>query len=97
MLNPPAYLRQDMTVSVDIETARRTQALVLPVAAIRDLAAGKPSVLKVIDGRAQPQQVKLGLVAAGKAEVLDGLDAGDAVVAARVPGLQPGARVRALP
>ena len=95
--NPPAYLRQDMTVSVDIETARRTQALVLPVAAIRDLAAGKPSVLKVIDGRAQPQQVKLGLVAAGKAEVLDGLDAGDAVVAARVPGLQPGARVRALP
>ena len=94
---PPAYLRQDMTVSVDIETARRPQTLVLPLAAIRDLGSPTPSVLKLVQGRAVAQPVKLGIIAAGKAEVLDGLTVGDTVLASRSPAIEPGARVRAAP
>lgn len=94
---PPAYLRQDMTVSVDIETARRPQALVMPIAAVRDLGTPTPSVLKLVAGRATAQPVKLGIIAAGKAEVLDGLTAGDIVLASRIPAIEPGARVRAAP
>ena len=40
--DPPPYLRQDMTVSVDIEAATRPQALVVPAADIRSLPSGKP-------------------------------------------------------
>ena len=37
---PPAYLRQDMTVSVDIEVDRHADALALPANAVHD-AAGR--------------------------------------------------------
>ena len=50
--SPPPYLRQDMTVSVDIEVARRTQALLVPSDALRDADSGSPWVLVVEDGRA---------------------------------------------
>jgi len=32
---PPAYLREDMTLSVEVETARRASALVVPLSALR--------------------------------------------------------------
>ena len=37
---PPAFLREDMTLSVEVETGRREAALVLPQSALRPLAAG---------------------------------------------------------
>ncbi len=36
---PPAFLREDMTLSVEVETGRRDNALVLPQSALRPLAA----------------------------------------------------------
>ena len=36
---PPAYLREDMTLSVEVETGRRDGALVLPQSALRPLRA----------------------------------------------------------
>ncbi len=36
---PPAVLKQDMTVSVDIEVARRAQALIVPLSAVHDVDA----------------------------------------------------------
>lgn len=36
----PAFLREDMTLSVEVETARRASALVVPLAALRGAAAG---------------------------------------------------------
>jgi len=36
----PDFLREDMTLSVEVETARRASALVVPLAALRDTAAG---------------------------------------------------------
>ena len=37
---PPAFLREDMTLSVEVETGRRNSALVLPQSALRPLAGG---------------------------------------------------------
>ncbi|MFG1391959.1 efflux RND transporter periplasmic adaptor subunit [Xanthobacter agilis] len=91
--DPPAYLRQDMTVSVDIETARRAGVLVLPRRAIRDLQSGRPWVLAIRDGRAYRQPVTLGLVGNTRIEILDGLKAGDAAIPEGA-GVVIGQRVR---
>jgi HlyD family secretion protein len=91
--SPPAYLRQDMTVSVDIEVARRPGALVVPAASITGPVTANPSVLKVAGGRAVRQPVKVGLMSVGKAEIIAGLNAGDLVLSAPA-GLKDGSRIR---
>lgn len=77
---PPAYLRQDMTVSVDIETARREQALLIPTAALRDPSGASPWVLVVRDQHTQRQIVTLGLRGDHSVEVRSGLSVGEAVI-----------------
>lgn len=79
---PPAMLRQDMTVSIDIEIAHRTAALVAPVGALHDADAPSPWVLRVEKGRALKRPVKVGLRGGGFAEILDGVADGDALVPA---------------
>jgi HlyD family secretion protein len=91
---PPAVLRQDMTVSVDIEVARRPQALLLSTAALRDADGASPWVLRVQDGQAEKVAVHLGLRSGGQVEVTQGLQEGDTVLTGAT-SLQPGARVRA--
>lgn len=91
--SPPAVLRQDMTVSVDIEVARRPKALVVPVSAVRDADGAAPWVLRVEGRRAVQRLVHLGLRSGGVAEVTQGLEEGDSVVA-EAAALAPGARVR---
>jgi hypothetical protein len=59
--DPPPYLRQDMTVSVDTEVARANNVLVAPIGAVRDALAPQPWVMVVRDGHAVHQPVKLGL------------------------------------
>jgi len=88
---PPAFLREDMTLSLEVETARRAQALVVPVAALRgdDPAA---AVWLARDGRVEARQVRLGLRTLESVEVLDGLSAGDSVLVGTAP--PPGQRVR---
>jgi HlyD family secretion protein len=90
---PPAFLREDMTLSVEVETARREQALALPLAALRPQANGETAVLVVADGRAKARSVQLGLRTLDAAEVVQGLVAGDAVVLRG--DVAPDARVRA--
>jgi HlyD family secretion protein len=89
---PPAFLREDMTLSVEVETARREQALVVPADALRgDTPAGQ-SVWLALDGRVQARAVRLGLRTLAAAEIVDGLSAGDVVLLGPAP--QPGKRVR---
>lgn len=95
VLDPPAYLRQDMTVSVDIEVERRPNALALRADAIRDPSGPAPWVLKVNGGRAVRQNVQLGLRGEGWVEVRSGLEAGDLVVPPGNSAIGPGKRVRA--
>jgi HlyD family secretion protein len=91
---PPDYLRQDMTVSVDIEVARRPQAMVLSTNSIRDAASGKPWVMTVFGGRATRQPVQLGIVSGGKAEILSGLVASDMVIPTANAAVKARQRVR---
>jgi len=91
---PPAYLRQDMTVSVDIQVASRKLATLLPTAAIHDADGSDPWVLKVAAGGARRQPVQLGLRSGGMCEVLGGVIAGDLVVASANVDIDDGARLR---
>ena len=90
----PAYLREDMTLSVEVETARRESALVLPQATLRGAVAGDTGAVLVLqDGRAQARAVRLGLRTLDAVEVLEGLTGGDTVL--RGGAVQAGDRVRA--
>ena len=93
---PPAYLRQDMTVSVDIEVDRHADALALPANAVHDAAGADPWVLQVKDGRAIRRPVKVGLRGEGSVEIRGGLEAGDLVIPADNTSVKPGRRVRAV-
>ena len=93
---PPVYLKQDMTVSVDIEVARLVQAVMVPASAVHDIDKAKPWVLRVIQGHANRQDVKLGLVSNGMCEVLSGLSANDQVVPVESTDVSDGSRLRLL-
>jgi len=103
----PAFLREDMTLSVEVDTARCEQALALPMAALRSTGStgnvaantaaaiapdGSATVWRVRDGRVEAVTVRLGLRTLDAAEVLSGLAAGDLVLTGAAP--PPGARVR---
>ena len=89
----PAFLREDMTLSVEVETARREQALVVPADALRGDESTGPSVWLARDGRVEARKVRLGLRTLDAVEILDGLSAGEVVLLGPAP--QPGQRVRA--
>jgi len=95
----PDYLRQDMTISVNVETGRRDNALAVPNDALLDAGA---AVLVVREGRLARQAVRTGLAGLAMTEVLEGLAAGDLVLAdaagvAAVEGERVRAEVGALP
>jgi len=91
---PPEYLRQDMTASVDIEVGQHGNVLLIPSGAVFDAAGAQPWVLAVDGQRAVKRSVKLGLKGEGRVEVIEGLGAGDSVVAVAGSGVVPGQRVR---
>jgi HlyD family secretion protein len=91
----PAFLREDMTLSVEVETARRDKALTLPLAALRSApGAGEDlaDVLVVLDGRAQLRRIRLGVRSLQSVEVVEGLNAGERVLLDAT--VQAGQRVR---
>ena len=91
--SPPDYLRQDMTVSVDIEVARQAHALTVPLEAVRDVT-GTPWVMKVNKGRAVRQDVTLGALGSSKVEITLGLTDADVVVSGTGNPVTPGQHVR---
>lgn len=94
--DPPAYLRQEMTVSIDIETARQANAVLVPAAAVRDAGSAQPWLLVVRDGRAYRQDVELGARSDGQVEIRRGLAAGEQIIPASQPARPDGSRVRAI-
>lgn len=92
--DPPEYLRQDMTVSVDIEIGRHRGVLTLPATAVRDATGPSPWVMKMRNGRASAQAVKLGVRGETGVEIRDGLNADDMVVATGMAKVKPGQRLR---
>lgn len=91
---PPSGLRQDMTVSVDIEVNRRADALLVPADTVHQPESRAPWVLQVVDGRTRRQAVVIGLRSDGWYEVLEGLQRGDLVVRNETPGIDADMRVR---
>ena len=95
--NAPPYLRQDMTVSVDIEVAHRVNAVVVPNETVHDSSGSSPWVMKISNGRAKRQPVKLGVHGAGLVEIMAGLQPGDQVISATAGNVSEGQRVRTRP
>ena len=94
--DPPDYLRDDMTVSVDIEIARRAAVLTLAAEAVREADGRAPWVLAVREGRAVRQPVKLGLRGEGSVQIAEGLAEGEVALATANAGVAAGERVRPL-
>jgi HlyD family secretion protein len=85
---PPEFLRNDMTLSIDVQTARRDNVIAIPAEALRD----ESNVLVINDGLAEVRKLQLGIRTLSAVEVLDGLRLGDAVVIDRA--VVEGTRVR---
>ena len=93
--SPPAYLRQDMTISVDIEVLRKPGVLALPLEAVHDTESAHPWVWTVdADDRVQRTVVALGVRSGTRVEIRSGLTAGARVVTSAAPGLGAGQRIR---
>ena len=92
--NPPAFLRQDMTVSIDLKTALHPAVLVLSAGDVHDLVIGKPWVMTASGSRAKRVPVEVGLSGGGKVEILKGLKDGDLVLTGASLTITDGQRVR---
>ena len=96
LLEAADFLRYGMTVSVNIEIARREQALVLANDALLQRQGHQAQVQRVRDGRVEALSVRLGLQGDSHSEVLDGLAEGDLLLAEPAQVGQQ-VRVRLLP
>ena len=92
--DPPAYLLQDMTVSVDLEVGRSDDALSVPARAVHDALSQAPWVMGIANGRAVRKPVTLGLRGDAAMEIKAGLNLGDVTIPV-ASGVVAGQRVRA--
>lgn len=90
----PDFLRQDMTVSVNVETGRRERALVVPNDALGAPDGDRAEVWRVEGGRVERRAVRLGLRGLAASEVVEGVSAGDVVLADAKAPVAEGDRVR---
>ncbi|MBK6688386.1 MAG: efflux RND transporter periplasmic adaptor subunit [Deltaproteobacteria bacterium] len=92
---PPPWLVPDMTVSVEIESARHPDALTVPREAVRRTGEG-PWLFVHKEGRAEKRELRLGLIGQETIEVLGGLEVGEVVLLPGPLALEAGTRVRAV-
>ena len=90
----PDFLRQDMTVSVNVETGRRERALVVLNDALSAVEGNRAIVWRVANGRVMRRQVELGLRGLTSTEVTAGLQSGDWILADGAAQVSEGDRVR---
>lgn len=93
----PPFLREDMTLSIEVLTGQRPAARVLPLQAVRDRQVrdgrDEGTVMVLRDGRASPVLVVLGLSNLSQVEVTAGLT--DDATVLLDPTVAEGTRVRA--
>ena len=94
VLEPPAFLKPDMTVSVDLSVASKRQVLTVPSDAVRGAATTQPWVLVIEEGRVSRRAVTIGIRGQGSTEIASGLEAGEEVAQSADPTLADGQRVR---
>lgn len=93
----PSFLRQDMTVSVNVETGRRDKAIVVPNEALTAMDGNRAELWLIVDGRATKRPVQLGLRGLTQTEVTSGLHVGDWILSDARASVAPGDRVRVVP
>jgi HlyD family secretion protein len=92
--SPPGYLRQDMTVSAEIEADRRMQVIAVDVTSIRDLGSANPWVAVVENGHAKKRNITLGSIGDNAVEVISGLKEGEVIIQNVTTSLSDGQNVR---
>ena len=90
----PGFLRQGMTVSVNVETGRRGRAIVVSNDALAATDGNHAALWLVVSGHATRRQVQLGLRGLTQTEVTAGLRAGEWILADAQAVLAQGDRVR---
>jgi membrane fusion protein (multidrug efflux system) len=94
--NREGLLRPGLFARVVLTVREEPQAVLVPEAAVVPFG-GRILVMKVVEGRAQPVPVTLGLRRDGMVQVTSGLAAGDVVITAGQMKAQPGAAVAVIP
>ncbi len=94
--NEQRELRPGMYARVSLELGENANALMIPEEAVIPQGEAK-SVMKIVDGKAEPKEITLGLRREGKVEVLSGLAAGDTIITAGHMKVKPGAPVTLMP
>lgn len=89
---PPAFLKSDMTVSIDLTGPMLKQAVIIPADAIRQLQSDVPYVLVMRDNVATRVAVRAGAQTQGRVQILEGVAAGEQVIVSRE--IEAGARVQ---
>ncbi|ACG74475.1 efflux transporter, RND family, MFP subunit [Anaeromyxobacter sp. K] len=92
--DPPRALVPDQTVSVEVETGARPDALAIPPEGLREAPDGSTWCAVVRDGRLARAAVRAGLRAAHAVEVTNGLAEGEAVATGAAAEALLGRRVR---
>jgi len=93
---PPPTLRPDMTVSVELESGKRNEALVVPADCVRDVTGRAPWILVLNDGIVERRSVRPGLRGDAFVEILGGAREGDLVIPASAGNPAPGTRMAAV-
>ncbi len=89
---PPTFLREDMTLSLQVVVGSRDSALTLPASAV--VGAGREArVRRIVAGTVHEQPVTIGLRTFERVEITGGLSDGDTVLTDPLVA-EPGARAR---
>jgi|TARA_R110000851_G_scaffold333550_1_gene516085 HlyD family secretion protein len=90
----PDFLKEDMTITATIETARSEEALVVPNDTLFQQNSNQAKVWLYTQGKARETEVTIGLDSLSLSQITQGLNAGDIVLGA-AGELTNGERVRA--
>ena len=93
LANEDGRLKPGMFARVDVRVDRREDALLAPLDAVLTLR-DQSSLFVVADGVAARREVTTGYVSDGNIEIVEGVEAGEAVVASGQEGLRDGTPVR---
>ena len=94
---PPAFLKPDMTVSIDLTVDAKQGVLTVPSDALHGAATPTPWLQTVEDGHVARHEVQLGIRGEGSIEIAAGLDDNGDVIVPEGQQLATGARVRVEP
>jgi len=89
---PPAFLKSDMTVSVEITGPLMKQIVLAPADIVHQLQSDAPYVVLNRDGLAARAPVRIGVQMQGKVQLVSGVEPGERMVLTRE--VEPGVRLR---